>query len=108
MMQVTKLQRKALEEYRQFRRREPSLIGLMRSALKLHVLMVLVGAAVAVLVTAIGQKETGLIVIGMVLGAVIRDYGIFRRFTKLWPALSETMNWRRIDELLGYASDDSA
>ena len=37
---------------------------------------------------------------GMGVGAKSRDFGIFRIFVKIWPALAAALDWGKIDALI--------
>jgi hypothetical protein len=100
-MTLTRCQRHALRRYQEYRLRAPTLGGLLMLSWKAHVFLVLVFLAGSYLCFVVEQPTAGWILIGMLFGALLRDVGLFRRFLQLWPALEATLDWQRVDEMLG-------
>ena len=78
----------------------------MARSARRHVLLVLVFTFAAVLTYTFRLPSVGLILVGMAIGAISRDFGMFRKMVIVWPVLSRVLDWRRIDELLEDDYDD--
>ncbi len=99
-MKLSALQRKLLQQYRGFHDSAPSMGRLMALSARHHVLLVLVFTIAVVLTYSFRLPSVALILVGMAIGAVSRDFGRFRTMIRVWPVLSRVLDWKRIDELL--------
>ncbi len=99
-MKLTALQRKTLEQYRGFHDAPPTVGGLVALAAGRHLLLVLLFGIGVVMVLAVEIPSAAFILVGMVIGAISRDWGTFRRFVRVWPVLSNVLDWARIDGML--------
>ena len=97
---MPRLQTKLLTQYRSLRHNPPTLISLVAVSLRGHLLMVVVFAAAALLCFTIGIAPIGYSVIGMLVAAIGRDIGQFRKFVQVWPVLHRIIDWRMLDDLL--------
>jgi hypothetical protein len=108
-MQLTKVQRQMLEQYRAYRGNRPGVGFFVR--LNLWRYLLLVGAAVVafLLLLFLGAGGSACLVLGLVAGALLRDIALFRRFKNTWPVTERVLDWERIDYLLeGRAPDEEA
>ena len=97
---ITPIQKQLLEQYQTFYHKPPSVTSLMTLSARGHVLMVVVFAAAAVLCFSIGIAPVGYVMIGMLVGAISRDLGQFRKLTQAWPVLFKLINWQSLNALL--------
>jgi len=104
---VTTLQRRNLEAYQRYREKPPSLRYLILKALRWWVIPIVVTGGFCVFVynmhwqAAPGAAGMGVSLLGgMVLGMIARDFGLFLQFLKLWPALAQVLDWKRLDDVL--------
>ncbi|HKI33431.1 MAG TPA: hypothetical protein VKA46_16370 [Gemmataceae bacterium] len=99
-MELTRFQRKNLVAYRQYHDDPPTWGGYFRRTWHLYLFIVgwIIGGAL--LVYWLGFPLVSAVLLGMLAGCLIRDYGMYRKFLQLWPALAEILDWERIDDLL--------
>ncbi len=100
-MRLTSLQRRTLEFYREFHASPPTLGRLFaRSFVRHFIIMLLffVPAALNYFMT----KDLLLagLALGMGLGVILRDVSHFRITIQVWPAVSQVVDWKKIDECL--------
>lgn len=106
-MKLTLLQRKILERYRQFRDQPPTLGRLVTLSLVNHILLIMVcGAAIACFAVVIADVSGMIFFVGLGMGAICRDIGLFRRTALAWPALHAIIDWKKLDEILAADSTD--
>jgi hypothetical protein len=110
-MQLTKRQRRVLEIYRWYRAHPPSFrfylsAMLWRSARWLYASIF--GIAILIVMTR-ASIFGGLtyIILGVLLGFVIRDVLSYRQTTLVWPVFDEIIDWSKVDALLQSASDST-
>ena len=99
-MQLTKLQRLVLISYRSYRQMPPRVLTLMASMWKADLILFAAIAGFAWMCFHLGAPQWGLFMMGMGVGAKSRDFGIFRIFVKIWPALAAALDWGKIDALI--------
>ena len=92
-MKLTKQQRNNLELYAAYRSEPPTLGQLLRINLPRYLLAAALTIVVYMLAPSTGIQSLSLILIGLILGAVLRDIGYFWRFVRFWPVQSAVMDW---------------
>ena len=99
-MQLTKVQRQTLEQYKAHRGKRHGVGYFVR--LNLWRYLLLVGAAVVAffLLRFLGVVGAAYILLGLVAGALLRDFGLYRQFKERWPVVEGLLDWERIDNLL--------
>jgi hypothetical protein len=108
-MQLTKQQRRMLEIYRWYRAHPPSLRFYLSAMLWRSARWLYVGVfAIAVLIV-IGRAtifgSLTYIILGLLLGFVVRDVIYYRQTTLVWPVFDEIIDWGKVEALLQPASD---
>jgi hypothetical protein len=103
-MKLTTQQRKNLALYAAYRSAPPTLGQLLRKNLPRYLLAAALTIVVYMLAPATGIQSLGLILIGLFLGALLRDIGHFWRFVRFWPVQSAVLDWQRVDNMLSEPS----
>ncbi|MFO0808893.1 MAG: hypothetical protein U0746_09745 [Gemmataceae bacterium] len=99
-MTLTKIQLKVLKSYERHHADWLTISGIIRTCLPSWLLL-LVGAAVGFwAMAAVGVPEAGWLVVGMCVGAFVRDVGRCRVLFRTWPVLREVIRWERVRELI--------
>ncbi len=96
-MQLTREQRKNLELYRTYRQAPPTFWRLVRGNLWRYALMAALVALLFWLAPIAGLGAVPPIALGVLLGVLGRDTGIFLRFIRVWPALAAVLDWERVE-----------
>ena len=104
-MALTKAQFDILRRYRNYRDRPPTVAGLLRHSWKVHAFLCLTVGLGAWACQAMRAYVGAYVVIGLGIGAIARDIGIFRRSVQHWPILVQILDWQQIDALLEQESD---
>jgi len=65
-----------------------------------HLILIVYFTFLASIAFVAGIPAVGFVSIGVGIGVLSRDLGLFRRFVQVWPVLSQVFNWQKIDELL--------
>ena len=99
-MRLTRFQRKTLENYRRFHDTPPSFGRMIMLAWRGLALLIVYFMFLTFISFYAEISSVGFICIGMCVGALSRDLGLFRRYVELWPVLSQVFNWPKINELL--------
>ena len=99
-MKLSAIQRRLLYQYRDFHESAPSVSRLVAISTWAYVRLLLVFTIAFALTWTYEFRSTALLLLGMVIGTVSRDFGTFRRMVKIWPVLCHVLDWKRIDELL--------
>lgn len=103
-MQLTHLQRATLMLYQAYHANAPTVGGILRRLMKLYLIMLIVVVATLTVVTLTGSFSDALpwagLLIGLVSGAALRDLGHVRIAVRVWPVLSQVLDWQKIDVLL--------
>ena len=91
--------RMVLDKLARARLKPPTVVSLLFawSSLPLLTLTGIVG--VSVLVAVDMPIPVTMLVVGMLLGAALRDVGIARRAARLWPIQQELFDWPKIESL---------
>lgn len=105
-MQLTKLQAKALTNFRTFRNDAPTFANQMRRAWWFYLMIAVMALGCAAIGYFLEQPWVGGLGIGMALGIYFRDDANVHRFSLLWPALAEVIDWAKLDQLLESANKD--
>src|SRR5271156_5449693 len=100
-MDLTRHQLAILETYQRWRRDPPTYWTLMASNdwRRLVLLGVTVGAIGYVLYLA-GAALGGLLFLGIWIGEVIAESGRLRHTASVWPVLSRTLDWTRVERAI--------
>ena len=69
-------------------------------------LLTMVFVAAAAVCFSIEVSSAAFILIGMLLGTVLRDVGFFRRWSFAWPVVAGIIDWDTLEEIL--ASNNSS
>lgn len=90
-----RLHRNVLEIYMKYRGADMPFSGLLLMYFKRWLFIVLVMIGVVILIAATGGESEGLpeILIGMLLGVVLRDIATCRLTSRLWPFTRELLDW---------------
>jgi hypothetical protein len=99
-MQLTRLQRHVLISYRSYREKPPRVFAMMAAMWKADLILFLAIVAFAWMCFYMNAPQWGLFMAGMGVGAKSRDFGIFRIFVKIWPALGAAFDWNKVDALI--------
>ena len=99
-MELTKVQRQTLEQYRRYRGKRPGVGFFVRSNLWRYFLLVGAGVVAFLLLLSLGVSGPAYLLLGLVVGALLRDYALFRRFKQSWPVVEELLDWDRLNALL--------
>ncbi|GAB5441074.1 MAG: hypothetical protein Fues2KO_14230 [Fuerstiella sp.] len=97
---LTPFQTKLLTQYQSFYQSAPSVGSLVALSVRSHILMIVISAAASFLCFSIGIAPVGFVVIGMLVGAISRDVGQFRKITRAWPVLRRIIDWSLLNSLL--------
>jgi hypothetical protein len=91
--------RMVLDKLAKARLKPPTVLSLLFvwSSLPLLTLVGVVGVSVLVAVDV--PTPVTMLVVGMLLGAALRDVGIARRAVRLWPIHQELFDWPKIEQL---------
>ena len=95
-----KLQQQVLNHYQEYHRIYPTLVQLIVRNLGRYLLIIAVAALVLVLSYALERPAVANFVLGLLIGALLRDLGTFIQFTKTWPIIDPVLDWDRIEALL--------
>lgn len=98
-MQITRTQRKSLENLQNLRNDGPSVVSQMRRNAGVFISL-LIGALVLVPIGFMVDAWIGTFTIGLFVGTLVRDIRGFRQWNRLWPVMEQVMDWKRIEELL--------
>jgi ABC-type long-subunit fatty acid transport system fused permease/ATPase subunit len=104
-MELNKAQRRNLELYRQYREETPTLFNLFRGNLWRYLLMVAFAILAMLLIPSLANGAVVYGVLGLVVGAILRDVGYFRQFRQVWPATAAVLDWERVEALLAGEAD---
>jgi hypothetical protein len=99
-MKVTKNQLRFLKIYQELHRQPPTVFGLLWLG-RLGFLALVPGVAVGIwfiLMLPPSAAIAGYFVIGMCVGAYLRDIGRSIASVRLWPAIEHIVSWQRVDE----------
>lgn len=99
-MKLTKFQASLLSYYHQNRDRQITVWGILATAWKNYIVLMLLVFAIVVVAWYLDWLVISYLVAGLVVGALLRDIGYAHRSTKFWPVLMSIIEWRKVEELL--------
>ena len=105
-MALTKIQRIVLQRYQGYRQQPPTLLGLFRQSWQVEAILVVASVLVIWFAYSSHQFWAAYLVAGLLVGALARDVGSFRRFLQAWPALSQFLDWQRVEQALSQERAD--
>ena len=105
-MALTKIQRIVLQRYQGYRRRPPTLLGLFRQSWQVGAILIVASAIVIWFAYNSHVFWAAYLVAGLLVGALARDVGSFRRFLQVWPTLSQILDWQRVEQELSQEQAD--
>lgn len=103
-MHLTKRQKRNLELYSVYKSSPPNSWRLFRNNFKYYLVMLFLFILVVVLALAASIEPLAWGATGLLLGAILRDVGLYRAFVHSWPVTSAVIEWERVDELLAESS----
>ncbi|MCY2987210.1 MAG: hypothetical protein NTY19_04990 [Planctomycetota bacterium] len=97
--------RMVLDKLTTARLKPPTVVSLLFAwhSLPLLTLMGIVGVLILVAVDV--PSPVTMLVVGMLVGAALRDVGIARRAARLWPIQEELFDWQKIEALAQSMAD---
>jgi hypothetical protein len=95
-----KLQQQVLELYQNYHVSPPSLVGLIGRNLGRYLLMIITAALAIILFYSVQLPNHASVLLGLLIGALLRDIAVFQRLIKTWPITESVLDWDRIDTLL--------
>ncbi len=98
---LTRFQRKTLTWYLKYHDKPPTLGRLVLRSWWTHAAMLAIGVGIAASLYYLGIPSVGTLLLGMMLGAVVRDIRHFWNTVMVWPLLEQVFDWERIKQLLG-------
>ena len=98
-MKVSSLQRKTLRRYQGLQSDQASVFGQIRRNIGIYIYLMVV-AIIVVPIGMIISQNFGMLLIGIILGYIIRDVRHFIATKQVWPIMADIINWGRIEELL--------
>jgi hypothetical protein len=98
-MHLTNWQHKNLKAYLEYRDRPPSWIGYIKRSWRVYLLIFASFGLVAALDYALEFRELSLVMVGMLAGLLLRDFGVYRKFLQVWPLLDAIFDWEYMKEL---------
>jgi len=105
-MALTKIQRIVLQRYQGYRQQPPTLLGLFRQSWQVEAILIVASALVIWFAYNSYVFWAVYLVAGLLVGALARDVGSFRRFLQVWPALSQVLDWQRVEQELSQEQAD--
>jgi hypothetical protein len=99
-MPLSKVQRQTLEQYRSYRGKRPGAVYFVRLNLWRYVLLVGVAVVGFMVLLSLGVSAPAYLLLGLLAGALLRDYALFRRFKHSWPVVEGLLDWDRLNDLL--------
>lgn len=99
-MKLSQHHRRVLLIYQEYRRSGVSVATMYRYAWKSLAFLFAYILLVAIVMLVMGLPWVAALIGGMALGALFRDVAYIRQAFRLWPLLSQIINWDRITELL--------
>jgi len=99
-MALTGLQRTLLRRYQGYRSKPPTFLGLLRQSWQVEVILIAASAFGAWYAYHSHLYGAACFIGGLLVGALARDIGIFRRALQVWPALLQVLDWQRVEQVL--------
>jgi hypothetical protein len=98
-MNLTPPQRDLLVLFAHWKDRPPTVGGLFLRNWTRYLVLLAFAAVGCGFLWYRGLDTAGWFVLGMIVGAIFRDVGTFRRMVRNWPVEAEVLDWRRVEEL---------
>ena len=102
-MQLTNAQRSNLELYVAYRFNPPTFWSLFSKNLIRYLVIAGLIVLLALLGLIAGTETFTLFAMGLFIGILFRDIGLFLRFLRVWPATAAVLDWPRLEALLADA-----
>jgi hypothetical protein len=99
-MQLTRIQKRVLEQYLLFRRRRPTFLILVRLSLSRSVPVSLYMLVTAAILYWLDVTWAACLMAGMFLGYFSFLVGQLRLILRIWPALEQVLDWDQLELLL--------
>jgi len=99
---LTPIQRKVVLRYRGFRDRPPTLVRIPAPALPRWLILL----GLVLLSAYVVPVSAAAFYAGMVVGAIILQTVPSVQAWRVFPALVEILDWKKVDQLLGISSDE--
>jgi hypothetical protein len=105
-MRLTAPQIRMVRFYLDHKNSPPTLGQFFRRAAKMLILWIAFCAAGCYLVYLVGQPYWGLLLVGLFVGAAVREYRHFHYTIQVWPALTEVLDWKKVEELAALSGEE--
>lgn len=107
-MKLTSFQMRSLLMAQQARHAGFSVRAILLASCKPYAIMFGVNLSAIALGWWAGVPEAAWVLIGMTLGAVLRDVRLLRMQARLWPMNADITDWKRVAELIAENSEPRA
>ena len=97
---LTPLQRKALRNFHEYCEQPPTMATLLRKSLLAMVLPMAYFVGVGAVFFALEMEALAFIIWGIAVGVLLQQYGQFRAFVRIWPAVEAVIDRDRLAELV--------
>ncbi len=98
-MQLTPAQRRVVRFYRDHRDAPPTLGEFFRRGAKWLLFQVVYAAVAGYYFWSIGVTWLGTLMVGLVVGAMLREFRTWLWTMRVWPVDVALTDWKRVDEL---------
>jgi asparagine N-glycosylation enzyme membrane subunit Stt3 len=101
-MKLSRTERQLLLAYQGFQTSPPNLLRVLRKLWRTWLLLIVYVALCCFLICYLMPRFAylGLLPAGLVFGAILRDLGISLRLIRVWPVLTQIIEWNRVHALL--------
>lgn len=99
-MSLSNTERAFLVQYKKYKDNPPTFWRLLYMSLPLYVFVLIPLWAISSFWLALGQAFNAWLVWGFACGFIFRDFQILRKYVRFWPIQLQTMDWRKVEELL--------
>ena len=99
-MQLTPIQRIVLQRYLDYQKHGPTFASLMRQSWRAELIVIIVSVLGAWVVYRLHFPAMSYFIVGLMVGALARDAGSFRRVVQIWPAIAQVLDWQRVEQAL--------
>ena len=99
-MALTKLQKIVLQRYQAYRLQPPTFLGLLQQAWEVEVSLIILCGIVVWYAYSSHMYAAAYFIGGLLVGALARDVATFRRVLQIWPALSQVLDWQRVEQVI--------
>lgn len=94
------IQQDVLRLYKDYQSSPPSVRKLFGRSLWRYLLLIFVFVLGIALAVIFGLANHAFLMLGLLVGALLRDLASFIRFVRTWPVTESVLDWDRIDTLL--------